>query len=141
MIFVKIFHHLDQYKRAVPLEHWVSRIAVNTCLNQLRAENIRPELRWADLKEDEAEVLERVLTTSQEPGPADQLASRDLVAKLLNTLPPADRMVISMLELEDQSIEQIKARTGWNASLIKVRAFRARRKLRKEFQKLVTGEI
>src|SRR5436190_7155703 len=88
MIFVKIFNHLDQYKGAVPLEHWVSRIAVNTCLNQLRSENIRPELRWADLKEDEAEVLERVLTTSQEPGPAEQLASRDLVQKLLDTLSP-----------------------------------------------------
>ena len=141
MIYVKIFNHLDQYKGAVPLEHWVSRIAVNTCLNQLRAENIRPELRWADLKEDEAEVLERVLTTSQEPGPAEQLASRDLVQKLLDTLAPADRLVITMLELEDRSIEQIKERTGWNASLIKVRAFRARHKLRKEFQKLVTGEV
>jgi RNA polymerase sigma-70 factor (ECF subfamily) len=140
-IFVKIFNHLGQYKGAVPLEHWVSRIAVNTCLNQLRAENIRPELRWADLKPSEAEVLERVLTTSQEPGPADQLASRDLVEKLLSTLNPADRSVITMLELEDRSIEEIKALTGWSASLIKVRAFRARHKLKKEFRKLVTGDI
>jgi RNA polymerase sigma-70 factor (ECF subfamily) len=141
MIFVKMFNHLTQYKGAVPFEHWVSRIAVNTCLNQLRAENIRPELRWADLKEAEAEVLERVLTTSQEPGPADQLASRDLVEKLLATLAPADRTVITMLELEDRSIEEIRAVTGWSASLIKVRAFRARHKLKKEFRKLVTGEI
>ena len=140
-VFMKLFAKLDQFSGRVPLEHWVSRIAVNTCLNQISTERVRPELRWADLKEDEAEVLERVLTTSQEPGPAEQLASRDLVQKLLDTLSPADRMVITMLELEDQSIEQIKARTGWNASLIKVRAFRARHKLRKEFQKLVTGEL
>ncbi len=36
-IFVKVFTKLDQYSGAVPLEHWVSRIAVNTCLNALQA--------------------------------------------------------------------------------------------------------
>ena len=48
-IFVKVFAKLDQFSGTVPLEHWVSRIAVNTCLNALQAEKIRPELRWADL--------------------------------------------------------------------------------------------
>src|SRR5687767_10316033 len=53
MIFIKIFTRLDQYSGLVPIEHWVSRIAVNTCLNQLNAEKIRPELRWADLSEQQ----------------------------------------------------------------------------------------
>jgi len=37
-VFMKVFAKLDDYAGAVPLEHWVSRIAVNTCINQLRAE-------------------------------------------------------------------------------------------------------
>src|SRR5690349_11470545 len=41
MVFTKIFTKLDQFSGAVPLEHWVSRIAVNTCLNALQAERIR----------------------------------------------------------------------------------------------------
>src|ERR1700726_2831650 len=49
MIFIKLFQKLSQFSGKVPLEHWVSRIAVNTCLNQIAAEKVRPELRHADL--------------------------------------------------------------------------------------------
>jgi len=48
MIFIKVFQKLSQFSGKVPLEHWVSRIAVNTCLNQIQWEKIRPELRHAD---------------------------------------------------------------------------------------------
>jgi RNA polymerase sigma-70 factor (ECF subfamily) len=41
-----------------------------------------------------------------------------------------------MLDLEQRSIAEIAAVTGWNQSLVKVRAFRARRKLQKLFQGL-----
>src|SRR5204862_3199178 len=57
MVFGKVFAHLEQYAGAVPFEHWVSRVAVNTCLNQLRSEKCRPEVRWADLNEEEAAAL------------------------------------------------------------------------------------
>src|SRR5438105_1119830 len=53
-VFMKVFTNLDQYSGRAPLEHWVSRIAVNTCIKALRAEKVRPELRWADLSEDES---------------------------------------------------------------------------------------
>src|ERR1035437_465774 len=43
-IFMKVFANLDRFSGAVPLEHWVSRIAINTCLNQLAAEKARPAL-------------------------------------------------------------------------------------------------
>src|SRR6059036_1356139 len=66
-VFAKVFAHVDQYSGHVPFEHWVSRVAVNTCLNALRAEKCRPELRWADLNEGEAEVMEKVLATAKEP--------------------------------------------------------------------------
>src|SRR5260370_34081340 len=65
-IFMKIFANLGQYSGTVPLEHWVSRIAINACLNQLRIERVRPELRWADLGEEEAYVLECMAATSDE---------------------------------------------------------------------------
>src|SRR6266567_4291964 len=51
MIFIKIFQKLSQFSGKVPLEHWVSRIAINTCLSQIESERIRPELRHADLSE------------------------------------------------------------------------------------------
>ena len=140
MVFAKIFAHIDQYSGVVPFEHWVSRVAVNTCLNQLRSEKCRPELRWADLSLDEAETLERVVARAKGPDPSEHLAVRELAHKMLEVLSPKDRLILTMLDLEERSVEEIRAATGWNASLIKVRAFRARLRLRKQFAKMMKEE-
>jgi len=139
-IFLKMFTRIAQYQGNVPFPHWVSRIAVTTCIDQLRAQKRRPEFRWADLSENEAEVLDNVLTDSRDTTPGDALAARELVHKLLDQLKPDDRLVIQLLDLEQRTIAEISAQTGWNQTLVKVRAFRARRKLQKLFQELQTKE-
>ena len=53
-----------------------------------------------------------------------------MVEKLLSELEPPDRLVITMLDLEQRSVKEIAGLTGWGLPRIKVRAFRARRKLR-----------
>ena len=139
-IFLKMFTRLEQYQGAVPFSHWVSRIAVTTCIDQLRAQKRRPEFRWADLSENEAEVLDAVLTDERDELPGDALAARELVQKLLAQLKPEDQLVIRLLDLEQKTIAEISQLTGWGQSMIKVRAFRARRKLQKLFQELQTKE-
>jgi RNA polymerase sigma factor (sigma-70 family) len=136
-VFMKVFASLDSFSGAVPLEHWVSRIAINTCLNQLAAEKARPELRWADLREDQAQALEAVTAGQAELDPTQNLASREIVEKLLAQLAPADRLLMTLLHLEGRSVDEVRQITGWNVPVIKVRAFRARRKLRKHFEKLM----
>src|SRR3954464_13828204 len=86
MIFVKVFQKLNQFSGKVPLEHWVSRIAVNTCLSQIESERVRPELRHADLSEEEAAIVENLAASSEELAPDRQLASRQLVEHLLEML-------------------------------------------------------
>jgi RNA polymerase sigma-70 factor, ECF subfamily len=137
MIFIKVFSKLDQFSGTVPLAHWVSRIAVNTCLNALQAEKIRPELRWADLREEEEHIIQSLASTADELEPGHDLAAREIVEKLLATLKPQDRLLMQWLHLEGRSIEEIRQRTGWNVSVIKVRAFRARRRLRQHLDKLM----
>ena len=139
-IFLKMFTRLEQYQGHVPFPHWVSRIAVTTCIDQLRAQKRRPEFRWADLSENEAEVLTNVMTDERDAKPGDALAARELVHKLLAQLKPDDRLVIQLLDLEQKTIAEISALTGWNQTLVKVRAFRARRKLQKLFQELQSRE-
>lgn len=136
-VFMKVFANLEQYSGKVPLEHWVSRIAVNTCIKSLRAEKIRPELRWADLSEEEGHVLDALASTSEELHPDHHLASRELASKLLARLEPKDRTVITLLNLEGRSVDEVRQITGWNQSVIKVRAFRARAKLRKIYKSLM----
>ena len=139
-VFMKLFAKLDQFSGRVPLEHWVSRIAVNTCLNQISTERVRPELRWADLSEDEERVLQSLASTTDDLEPSHNLASRELVDKLLERLSPADRSVITLMHLEGRTVKEVRQITGWNASLIKVRAFRARQKMKKHLETLLDGK-
>ncbi len=139
-IFLKMFTRLAQYQGNVPFPHWVSRIAVTTCIDQLRAQKRRPEFRWADLPEEQAEMLDHVLSDEREAIPGDALAARELVQKLLDQLKPDDRLVIQLLDLEQKTLVEISELTGWNQTLVKVRAFRARRKLQKLFQDLQQQE-
>jgi len=135
-IFLKMFTRIEQYKGSVPFSHWVSRIAVTTCIDQLRAQKRRPEFRWADLSESEAGVLDSVLTSEHDVAPGAALAASELVHKLLDQLKPEDQLVVQLLDLEQKSIAEISEITGWKQSLVKVRAFRARRKLKKLFEEL-----
>ena len=131
MIFVKVFQNLAQYSGKVPISHWVSRIAVNTCRNQLMAEKARPELRHADLSEEQVAMLEN-LASDDVLSPDRKLVARDLVEKLLAMLKPVERLVIDMLYLQERSVAEVQNLTGWTAATIKIRAFRARQKLRKQ---------
>src|SRR6202051_4137836 len=74
MIFIKLFQKLSQFSGKVPLEHWVSRVAVNTCLNQIAAEKVRPELRHADLSDEEQAVVENLAASSDELSPDRRFA-------------------------------------------------------------------
>lgn len=130
MIFIKMFQNLPQFSGNVPVEHWVSRIAVNTCRNALAAERVRPELRRADLSEEQEAIVDALAATSDDIAPDRQLASRDLVERLLAALKPAERFVIDLMYLQAKSVDEIAKLTGWSKALVKVRAFRARKKLK-----------
>jgi RNA polymerase sigma-70 factor (ECF subfamily) len=137
MVFARVFAKLDQFSGQVPMEHWVSRITINTCLNQIARERVRPEYRWSDLTEEQERVVENLTSTANELPASEQLAARELVEKLLEHLKPEERMVITLLHLESRSIDDIRKMTGWSSPLIKVRAFRARQKLKKQLQLLL----
>ena len=140
MIFIKVFQKLSQFSGKVPLEHWVSRIAVNTCLNQIEAEKVRPELRYADLSEEEQAVVENLATSARELAPDERLSSRQLVEHLLGLLKPVERLAIDLLYLQGRSVEEIRKITGWSVALIKVRAFRARQKMKDQLAKISVRE-
>lgn len=139
-VFLKMFTRLDQYQGNVPFRHWVSRIAVTTCIDNLRFHRRRPEYRWADLSEAEIESLDAILKNQKETPVNDALSASELVHKLLAELKKEDEMVLRLLDLEQKTIAEISSITGWNQSLVKIRAFRARKKLHKLFLELKDKE-
>ncbi len=135
-IFSKVFEKLDQYKGEVPLHHWVSRIAVNHCLNAIRSQRARPEWRMADLPEEQEAALAPRSIVLEQTHPGYALASRESVEQILGPLSPEDALLIRMLDIEEFSIAEVQEATGWSAAYIRVRACRARQKLNKRFAHL-----
>jgi RNA polymerase sigma factor (sigma-70 family) len=140
-IFIKVFKKLDQFSGLVPLEHWVSRIAVNTCINQLKHEAIRPELRMGDLSEEQERVVQHLISTDEDLPESQGSSARELVEKMLVRLKPAERLIITLLHLEERSTEEVSRLTGWSISLVKVRAFRARRKMHQIWKTFLSHEV
>jgi RNA polymerase sigma-70 factor (ECF subfamily) len=136
-VCIKVMKNLNQFSGKVPFLHWVSRIAVNTCLNQIRHERHRPEIRLADLSEEEAVVVEHLAVSTDDLDSSQKVAAKELVDKLLAGLRPADRLLMRLMYLEGHHVEEISGLTGWNVSLVKVRAYRARMQLRRRYALLM----
>jgi RNA polymerase sigma-70 factor (ECF subfamily) len=136
-VFLRVFNALPRFRRTgIPLEHWVSRITLNVCRRRWRSQSRRPELRWSDLSEGEQRSVEQAQQTD---GPLEAIESRDarsVLHKLLDTLSADDRLILSLLHLEGKPMEEIARLTGLNRMVVKVRAFRARKKLHAALRKL-----
>jgi len=134
-VFIKAFHKLDTYRGEAPFEHWLMRLAVRTCYDFLRGHQRNRETAFSDISAPESDWLERFATEPQ-AAPENAAAARELVDKVLSQLSPAGRLVITMLELEERSVKEIAALTGWSVPLVKVRAFRARAEMRKCLERM-----
>jgi len=140
MIFIRVLQNLSQFSGKVPLEHWVSRIAINTCINQIQAEKARPELREADLSDEQTAVIRNLAATTDDLAPDRSFASRQLVEHLMKGLNPAERLVIDLLYFQQRSVAEIRTVTGWSGALVKVRAFRARQKMKQLLSNMTARE-
>lgn len=129
-IFVKIFSKIEQYGGKQPIAHWASRIAVNTCYDQLRRQKARPTLSFGDLGADEFQFL--MMKFTKDPEKVTELGGEiagELLSRLLATLTAREQAVIRLLDLEENSVLEVCELTGWGTSKVKVTAMRARRKL------------
>jgi len=134
-VFLKAFQKLGSFRGDAPFEHWLMRLAVRTCYDFLRAHRRNREMSFADISDEESDWLERF---GADPSDASEhaAAARELIERLLAQLSPAARLVLTLLEIEDRSVKEIAALTGWSVSVVKIRAFRARAEMRKCLEKL-----
>ena len=127
-IFIKVYENLGKFRSDAPFEHWLSRIAVRTCYDALRKR--RRERGHIPLEtihyQIAAESGEELLAAEQ---------ARSLLEKGMAQLSPAERLVITLLELEEKPVREIAGLTGWSETNVKVRAFRARQKLKRILEK------
>src|ERR1051325_1006037 len=134
-VFIKAFQKLSSYRAEAPFEHWLMRLAVRTCYDFLRAHQRSKETAFSDIHQEQTDWLERFVSGSGKDEEAAD-AARALVAEALRRLSPAARLVLTLLEIEERSVKEIAALTGWSVPLVKVRAFRARAAMRKVLEKM-----
>ena len=139
-VFLKAFTQLGSFEGRGSFEGWLTRIATNTCLNMVRGAKRRPEFTVSDLTEDEQGWLEQQSAgDGGEPASVENsVVATDLADRLLSVLSPEDQQALLMIDGEQASIKEVAEATGWSESKVKVRAFRARRKVREAMEKLLS---
>ena len=125
--FVTAYRKLAHWRGDAPFEHWLMRIATRKCLDHAR----RVKRTKSEVPLDDLEYALRCERSGAELRAAD---ARSVLAWLMADLPPEDRMVLTLLDLEGESVEEIAGRLGWGMSKVKVRAMRTRQKLAKRLE-------
>ncbi len=139
-VFLKAFTQLESFEGRGSMEGWLTRIATNTCLNMIRGSKRRPEMTVSDLTEDEAGWLDEKLSdvaNEKHRSAESSFIAADLADRVLGVLSPEDQLALLMMDGDDASVKDVAEATGWSESKVKVRAFRARRKLREAVEKLL----
>jgi len=113
-IFIKAYQHLAKFRGEAPFEHWLARISVRACYDFLRK-----------TRRDRDAVPLDDITVAATDNIAPQRA-RELLDFALAKLSAEERLVITLLELEERTVREIAELTGWSESNVKVRAHRAR---------------
>jgi len=138
-VFLKAYTQLGSFEGRGSIEGWLTRIATNTCLNMIRGQKRRPEFTVADLTENEQSWLEQQSAgdDGEQPSVENSVVATDLADRLLSVLSPEDQQALLMIDGEDATIKEVAEATGWSESKVKVRAFRARKKVREAMEKLL----
>ena len=127
-VFVEAYLSLGTFQGEAPFSHWLRRIA--TRVGYRHWKRLARERSYASVPLEEADVLE----VAGEGQPDSHLAAVQVRA-LLRRIPPRDQLVLTLLYLEECTVQEAAELTGWSRAMVKVQAYRARKKLRKLLEK------
>jgi RNA polymerase sigma-70 factor (ECF subfamily) len=129
-VFLKAYFSLKRFDQRAAFSTWLYKITVNECWDLLRKKKVRPLVYEADLSEEQAhQVLASEEKGSTEPDISERLAAQQRVERLLEGLDERDRLMLILKEVEGFAIEEIAEVVDLNANTVKVRLFRARRRI------------
>ncbi|MBU1040002.1 MAG: RNA polymerase sigma factor [Proteobacteria bacterium] len=131
--FTRAFEKLDTYRAESPFGHWLVRIALRRCADFWRERARRRETVFSALGPEALNWIESIPSDASAGG-LDVLAEQNEAGVLLDwalgQLAPDDRLALTMTHMEGQALAEVADLLGWSLAKVKVRSFRARRKLR-----------
>jgi RNA polymerase sigma-70 factor (ECF subfamily) len=129
-VFVKAYFSLKRFDQRAAFSTWLYKITVNECWDLLRKRKARPLVYESDFSEEQSRqytATEREATKG--PNTDDRMAMRQQLETLLSQLDKRDRAMLILKEVEGFSVEEIADSMGLNANTVKVRLFRARKRI------------
>ncbi|MCR9210891.1 MAG: RNA polymerase sigma factor [bacterium] len=122
-VFVEAYVSLKSYRANSPLLHWLRKIAVRVGYRYWKRQSRQVEkaIPISEIK-DELSQLSDELTE----GPRN---ASETLGGLLDLLPPADRLVLTLIYWDGCSVAEAAEFAGWSKAKVKVQAFRARNRL------------
>lgn len=124
--FVRAWRALPKWRPDKPFLHWLKRIAANIGLEFCRKHQRTPFSRLAPCDETH-DPLDQI---ASEAGPASPHRDLSEAQFILSHLPPDDRALLTHLHLNEMPLAEIAAHFGWSKVKAKVKAFRARQRLK-----------
>ncbi|MBW4891444.1 RNA polymerase sigma factor [Mucilaginibacter sp. HMF5004] len=121
--FIKAFGDIENYRTDKPFKAWLRKIVVNTAIDKYRR----------DKKHLMNVELDNAVHIGSQASILQQLNANDIL-KMLDTLPPAYRMVFNLYEIDGYDHNEIAAMMGISASSSRVYLARAKEKLRSMLQ-------
>jgi RNA polymerase sigma-70 factor, ECF subfamily len=129
-VFVKAYFSLKRFDQRAAFSTWLYKITVNECWDLLRKKKVRPLVYESDLSEEQARrAISLAEKGNEAPDISERLAARQQVERLMEGLDERDRLMLILKEVEGFSIEEIAEALELNANTVKVRLFRARRRV------------
>jgi RNA polymerase sigma-70 factor (ECF subfamily) len=129
-VFVKAYFSLKRFDQRAAFSTWLYKITVNECWDLLRKKKVRPLVYEADLSEEQSRQIEASEAKGNTaPDVSERLEARERVEQLLEGLDERDRLMLMLKEVEGFSIEEVAEVLDLNANTVKVRLFRARRRI------------
>jgi RNA polymerase sigma-70 factor, ECF subfamily len=129
-VFVKAYFSLKRFDQRAAFSTWLYKITVNECWDLLRKKKVRPLVYESDLSEEQArQVIAAEEKEGNEPDISERLEARERVDRLLEGLDERDRLMLILKEVEGFAVEEIAEVLDLNANTVKVRLFRARRRI------------
>jgi RNA polymerase sigma-70 factor, ECF subfamily len=138
--FVSAWRSVSSFRGDCTFATWLCRLAIRRCHDYWRKSSRRSEpVAIEALTDEQAGWLNEALRAADEEA-RNRLASRadaaDVLDRVLGRLAPDDRMIVTLLHLEGRPVKEVADDLGWSPVRVKVRALRARRKLREAVEAL-----
>ncbi|MEW5849493.1 MAG: sigma-70 family RNA polymerase sigma factor [Myxococcota bacterium] len=126
-VFVTLFKSLAGFRGESRLSTWIYRVTRNHCLNRIKYLNRRGRQAMVAVGEEGRDVLGEL--AAPEPSPGRVVLAAEGARRLqaaLQTLPPEQRLLVVLREVEQLSYEEMVEATGLPVGTIKSRLHRAR---------------